>query len=108
MTMKNDTKIEEKNLLVVLKLAREILWILTRALGGLKKFNGLLVTKVYNFWTKKEEWCKICRKTDLWFEKWHEKFGRFSQKDLKVSKLRLWWDSFVQSRKGVTIKFTEG
>ena len=46
-----------------------------------------------------EDTCKICRKTDLWFGKWHEEFGRFSPEHLKVSKLILLWDRFVQSRK---------
>ena len=54
-----------------------------------------------------EQWCKIWRKTDLWFEKLHEKFGKFPPEHLKVSKLRLWWDPFVQSRKGMALKFTE-
>ena len=36
-----------------------------------------------------------------------EKFGKFSPEHLKVSKLGLWWDPFVQSRKGMTLKFTE-
>ena len=54
-----------------------------------------------------EEWCKIWRKTDLWFEKWHEKFGKFSPEHLKVSKLGLWWDPFVQSRKCMSLKFTK-
>ena len=26
-----------------------------------------------------EDWFKIWRKTDLGFQKWHEKFGKFSQ-----------------------------
>ena len=26
-----------------------------------------------------EDWCKIWRKTDLCFQKWHEEFGKFSQ-----------------------------
>ena len=47
------------------------------------------------------------KKTDLWFEKWHEKFGKFSPEHLKVSKLGLWWDPFVQIRKGITLTFTE-
>ena len=54
-----------------------------------------------------EELCKFWKKTDLWFEKWHEKFGKFSPEHLKVSKLGLWWDPFVQSRKVMTLKFTE-
>ena len=36
-----------------------------------------------------------------------EKFGKFSPEHLKVSKLELWWDPFVQSRKDMTLKFTE-
>ena len=54
-----------------------------------------------------EEFCKIWKKTDLLFEERLEKFGRFSPEHLKVSKLGLWWDPFVQSRKGMTLKFTE-
>ena len=37
----------------------------------------------------------------------HEKFGKFSSEHLKMSKLELSWDPFVQSRKGMTLKFTE-
>ena len=29
-----------------------------------------------------EDWCKFWRKTDLWFAKWHEKFGKFSPEHL--------------------------
>ena len=32
---------------------------------------------------------------------------KFTPEHLKVSKLELWWDPFVQSRKGMTLKFTE-
>ena len=66
----------------------------------LKKYRGAIFhdTRV---------WCKIWRKTDLWFGKWHEKFGKFSPEHLKVSKLGLWWDPFVQSRKGMTLKLAE-
>ena len=53
-----------------------------------------------------EEWCKIWRKTGLLLGKWQE-FCKFSPEHLKVSKLELWWDPFVQSRKGMTLKFTE-
>ena len=35
-----------------------------------------------------EEWCRICRKTDLCFEKWKEEFGKFLPEHLKVSN----WD----------------
>ena len=47
------------------------------------------------------------KKTDLWFEKWHEKFGKFSPEHLKLSKLGLWWDPFVQKRKRMSLKFAE-
>ena len=53
-----------------------------------------------------EEFCKFWRKSDQWFEKRHEKFGRFSPEHVQLSKLELWWDPFVQSRKGMTLKFT--
>ena len=46
-----------------------------------------------------EEWCKIWRKIGLWFGKWHEEFDKFSSEHLKVSKLVLSWNHFVQSRK---------
>ena len=46
--------------------------------------------------------------TDLWFGKWHEKFGKFSPEHLKVSKLGLWSDPFIQSRKCMSLKFREG
>ena len=36
-----------------------------------------------------------------------EKFDRLSPGHLKVSKLGLWWDPFVQSRKDMTLKFAE-
>ena len=66
----------------------------------LKKYRGVVFHDI-------EEWCKIWRKTDLLLGKWHEEFGKFSPEHLKVSKLGLWWDPFNQSRKGMTLKFTE-
>ena len=42
-----------------------------------------------------EESCKIWRKTNMWFQKWHEEFGKFSPEHLKVSTFVLWWDPFV-------------
>ena len=64
----------------------------------LQKYRGVIFHET-------EDLCKFWRKADLWFENWHEKFGKFSLEHLKVSKLRLWWDPFVQSRK--TLKFIE-
>ena len=50
---------------------------------------------------------KFEEKTDLWFGKWHEAFGKFSSEHLKVSKLVFSWDPFVQSRKCMSYKLTE-
>ena len=36
-----------------------------------------------------EEWCKIWRKTDLLFQKWHQ-FGEFWPEHLKFTKFLLW------------------
>ena len=52
-----------------------------------------------------EDWSKIWSKTDLFFQKWHKEFGKFSPEHSKVSKLGLWWDSFIQSRKCMRLKF---
>ena len=48
----------------------------------------------------------IWRKTELLLQKWHEEFVTFSPEHAKVSKLGLWWDPFLQSRKYMTLKFT--
>ena len=107
----------KKNWFVVSKMIRSW-WILTWALEILKisTFIGSFCAKYITSNLKKyigvifhdtEEWCKIWRKTDLWFGKWHEEFGKFSPEHLKVSKLGLWWDPFVQSRKCMSLKFTE-
>ena len=66
----------------------------------LKKYRGVIFHDT-------EEWCKIWRKTDLWFGKWHEEYGKFSPEQLKVSKLGFWWDPLIQSRKSMSLKSTE-
>ena len=53
-----------------------------------------------------EEWCKVWRKTDLWFGKWREEFDKFLPDHSTVSKLGLWWGPFIQSRKCMSLKFT--
>ena len=53
-------------------------------------------------------WCKIWKKIYLWFGKWQEEFGNFSPEHLKVSKLGLWSDPFIQSRKYMSLNFKEG
>ena len=108
----------EKNWLVVLNWTWGIWRVLTLACRSLKTlhFNGFLVTKYIMFEPKKyrgvifhdtKEWRKVWRKTELWFEKWYEKFGKFPPADLKVSKLEIWWNPFVQSRKCMSFKFTK-
>ena len=46
------------------------------------------------------------RKTGLCFQKWDDEFDNFSPEHLKISKLGLWWDAFIQSRKFISLKFT--
>ena len=53
-----------------------------------------------------EYWCKIWRNIDLCFRKWNVEFGKFSPEHLKVSKLGLWWDLSIQSRKCMSLNFT--
>ena len=65
----------------------------------LKKYRGVIFHDT-------EVTCKIWRKINLWFGKWHEEFGKLSPEHCKVSKLGLLWDPFVQSRKCMSLKFT--
>ena len=65
----------------------------------LKKYRGVTFYDT-------EESCKIWRKTDLCFGKWREGFGKFLPEHSKVSKLELWWDPFIKSRKCMRLKFT--
>ena len=92
---------------------------MTWALKSLKNFhfNGLLLGKVYIAWAKKgteellffmtlkidaklEEKLICCLEND-------KEFHKFSSEHSKVSKVELWWDPFIQSRKYVSLKFTE-
>ena len=52
----------------------------------MKKYKEVLLNSI-------KYWCKIWRKTDFSFQKWHKEFGKFSP-DLKISKFGLWWDTF--------------
>ena len=109
MTVKSDAKIEENPILCF---KNDKNFVLIRALKNLKSYTliGPFCAKYITFDLKKYrvvffddtgKSCKIWRKTDLWLGKWHEEFGKFSPKQLEVSKLGLWWDSFVQSRKWI-------
>ena len=65
----------------------------------LKKYSGVMRGST-------EYWCKTWRKIHFCFQKWHEEFGKFQPEHSKVSKMGLWWDNFVQSRKCVSLKLT--
>ena len=100
----------KSNWLVVSKLIWGIWWVLTWALESPKNFhfNGLFWSKAYIFWAKKcrgvifhdtEEWYKIWRGINLWFQNWHEKFDKFWPEHLKVSKIftlmRSFWAKYI-------------
>ena len=86
-----------------------ISWILILALKSLKilHFDWSLSCKVYNVWPKNVGRSYLSWQWRiLWFWKWHEQFGKFSPQHLKVSKLWLWWNPFIQSRKYMSLEFT--
>ena len=66
----------------------------------LKKYRGVMFDGT-------EYWCEIWRKTDLYFQKWHEEFGKCSPEHIRKSKN---WDFngilLIQSRKCMSLKFT--
>ena len=80
-----------------------------------KKFVsiGSLWPKDRFFWATKVQrsylswhWRDMQILKKIWLVVWKktEKFGKSSPEHLKVSKVGLWWDPFVQSRKGMTLK----
>ena len=58
----------------------------------LKAYRGVMCNET-------AEWWKIWGGVDLSFQNWHKEYNKFWIKYLKVSKLGLWWDPFIQSRK---------
>ena len=92
MTLKIDAKFEEK--LSVVSKMRRIWWILIPVLEVPKicTFIGSYCARYLMFDLKNhrgvifddtEKWCKIWRKTDWRFGKWHEEYGEFSPEHLK-------------------------
>ena len=65
-----------------------------------KKYRG-------DIFYETKEGCKIWKGIDFSFENWQKEFGKFWREHLKMSKLELWWDPFVQSAKCMSLKFTE-
>ena len=61
--------------------------------------------KSYAWW----HWRLMQNLKKNWFVvwEWHEEYGKFSPEHLKNIKLGLWWDPFIQSRKYMSLKFTE-
>ena len=53
-----------------------------------------------------QDWYKVWRKTNLYFQKWHEEFGKFSPEHMKVSKLGVSWNPLVESWKCMSLKYT--
>ena len=64
----------------------------------LKKYMGVVFHDT-------EGWCKLWRKTDLWFAKWHEEYGR-ALESLKVGSLMMIMNCFcgmVDRRKAFSL-----
>ena len=69
-------------------------WILIQALKNLKNlvFYWFLLCKLFHVWPTNgvtfhdtEEQCKIWRKNDLWFEKWHEESSKLFHQSTRNS-----------------------
>ena len=103
----------------VLSKMRRIWWILIWALKSLH-LDWSLSCKVNSVWPKRyrgvifhdtEEPCQIRRKMDLRFEKWHvrnlEKFHHNTVRIVKSVKIGTFMESFAQSTKCMSLKFTE-
>ena len=58
----------------------------------LKKYRGVMFDGT-------EDWCKIWRKADYCFQKWHEEFGKFSPEHSEVSKLQFTEELCVMTMK---------
>ena len=119
MTMKSDTNLE-RNRLVVSKLTLGIWQIFSWALESLKNFpfTGFHLSKVYIVWAKKVQrndlswhWRVMQNLKKNWLVVWEMtwEIWQIFTDHLKVSKLELGWDTFVESRKclSLKLKFTE-
>ena len=54
-----------------------------------------------------DEWCKVWRKIDSWFQKWREEFGEFCCEQWQVWKFALWCTTFAESILCFSQKSTE-
>ena len=115
--MKNDAKFEEeltRRFKMTWGIWRILLWVL-KSLKNLH-FNGLLLNKVFNAWAKKLQksyvswhWRVMQKLMKNWLAVWKLSWGiwQFLPEHSKVSELGLWCDPFIQSRKWMSLKFTE-
>ena len=53
----------------------------------LSKYRGVMFDDT-------QDWCKVWRKTDVCFQKWHEKFGNFNYSTLESLKIATFIESF--------------
>ena len=99
------------------KLTGGISRILTQALENFEnlQFNGLLLTKVHNAWAKKVQrsyvlwhWSLMQNLKENWLvaSKITWVIWQIFTRALKVSKVGLWCNAFIQSRKYMSLKFT--
>ena len=112
MTLKSDAKFEE-NSHIVLKMTR-LWWILTQTHKSLTNLHFQF--KVFNVWPKKVQrsyhswhWRVIQNLKEKWLVVSKTTWGiwQIFTRALKVSKLGLSWGPFVQSRKCMSLEFTE-
>ena len=69
-------------------------------ISELKKYRGFMFHHI-------EDWCKFEEKLTCGLENDIEEFGKFLPGHLNVSKLGLWWNTVIQSKKLLSWKFTE-
>ena len=63
-----------------------------------KRYRGVMLAST-------ADWCKMWRKTDLYFLKWHEKLVNFQQSTFESLKIGNFLGSFIQNGKCVSLKF---
>ena len=116
MTLKSDTKFGEELTCCVFHEEFDKFWPEHLKVSKKLPFNRLFLTKVYLVWAK-----KVQRSYLSWhwrvIQNWEMNqlvvlkltwgIWQIFTRALKVSKLGLWWDPFVQSRKFMSLKFTE-
>ena len=116
MTLKIDTKFEEK-LICCFKNGRNLVnfdpstWSLKNV-----DFYWFLLCKAFNVWAKKVQrsylswhWRLMQSLMKNWLVVWKMTWGiwQILTRALESVKMGLWWDPFVQSRKCMSLKFTE-